>query len=107
MGDVDVDIGANASAEGGGDDEGVDAASRRVVDIVDTCRLVVRIELLYATLGSKDFFSQLQVALFRSLTNMFWILQEQPTYDKKGFLIYFKVRRGLAHLVGSKTIIIL
>ncbi|WOL18874.1 hypothetical protein Cni_G27671 [Canna indica] len=37
-GAVDVDIGANPSAEGG-DDEGVDDAAVKVVDIVDTFRL--------------------------------------------------------------------
>ncbi|KAI4338520.1 hypothetical protein MLD38_023569 [Melastoma candidum] len=38
-GAVDVDIGANPSAEGGGDDEGVDDQAVKVVDIVDTFRL--------------------------------------------------------------------
>ncbi|CAM0874117.1 unnamed protein product [Alopecurus aequalis] len=38
-GSVDVDIGANPSAEGGGDDEGVDDQAVKVVDIVDTFRL--------------------------------------------------------------------
>ncbi|KAK4405558.1 Translationally-controlled tumor protein [Sesamum angolense] len=38
-GAVDVDIGANPSAEGGEDDEGVDDQSVKVVDIVDTFRL--------------------------------------------------------------------
>ncbi|KAG9139672.1 hypothetical protein Leryth_020092 [Lithospermum erythrorhizon] len=38
-GAVDVDIGANPSAEGGGEDEGVDDAAVKVVDIVDTFRL--------------------------------------------------------------------
>ncbi|KAG0529943.1 hypothetical protein BDA96_05G141000, partial [Sorghum bicolor] len=37
-GAVDVDIGANPSAEGG-EDEGVDDQTERVVDIVDTFRL--------------------------------------------------------------------
>ncbi|XP_042057639.1 translationally-controlled tumor protein homolog [Salvia splendens] len=39
MGAVDVDIGANPSAEGGGEDEGVDDQAVKVVDIVDTFRL--------------------------------------------------------------------
>lgn len=39
-GDVDVDIGANPSAEGG-EDEGVDDTVTKVVDIVDTFRLQV------------------------------------------------------------------
>ncbi|KAL6519822.1 hypothetical protein OROMI_032716 [Orobanche minor] len=38
-GAVDVDIGANPSAEGAGDDEGVDDGAIKVVDIVDTFRL--------------------------------------------------------------------
>jgi hypothetical protein len=53
--DVDALIGANASAEGGGEDESVDDAAVKVVDIVDTFRL-----------------------------------QEQPTFDKKGFMGYMK-----------------
>ncbi|KAF5195347.1 Translationally-controlled tumor protein-like protein [Thalictrum thalictroides] len=39
QGAVDVDIGANPSAEGGGEDEGVDDQAVKVVDIVDTFRL--------------------------------------------------------------------
>ena len=39
--DVDALIGANASAEGGGEDESVDDAAVKVVDIVDTFRLQV------------------------------------------------------------------
>lgn len=39
-GAVDVDIGANPSAEGG-EDEGVDDQAVKVVDIVDTFRLQV------------------------------------------------------------------
>ncbi|WOL18580.1 translationally-controlled tumor protein [Canna indica] len=38
-GSVDVDIGANPSAEGGEEDEGVDDTAVKVVDIVDTFRL--------------------------------------------------------------------
>lgn len=41
VGSVDVNIGANPSAEGDGDDEGVDDQSVKVVDIVDTFRLQV------------------------------------------------------------------
>ena len=55
VGAVDVNIGANPSAEEGGEDEGVDDSTQKVVDIVDTFRL-----------------------------------QEQPTYDKKGFIAYIK-----------------
>ncbi|KAL2644514.1 hypothetical protein R1flu_012101 [Riccia fluitans] len=39
QGALDVDIGANPSAEGGDEDEGVDDTAVRVVDIVDTFRL--------------------------------------------------------------------
>lgn len=41
QGAVDVNIGANPSAEGGDDDEGVDDQTVKVVDIVDTFRLQV------------------------------------------------------------------
>ena len=41
QGAVNVDIGANPSAEGGDDDEGVDDQAVKVVDIVDTFRLQV------------------------------------------------------------------
>jgi len=41
QGAVDVNIGANPSAEGGGEDEGVDDQAVKVVDIVDTFRLQV------------------------------------------------------------------
>jgi hypothetical protein len=53
--DVDALIGANASAEGGGEDEGVNDEAVKVVDITDTFRL-----------------------------------QEQPSFDKKGFMGYMK-----------------
>ena len=39
QGAVNVDIGANPSAEGADDDEGVDDQAKKVVDIVDTFRL--------------------------------------------------------------------
>lgn len=39
-GDVDVDIGANPSAEGG-DDEGVESNTQKVVDLIDAFRLNV------------------------------------------------------------------
>ncbi|GLU08382.1 hypothetical protein SLE2022_253000 [Rubroshorea leprosula] len=67
-GAVDVDIGANPSAEGGGEDEGVDDQAVRVVDIVDTFRL-----------------------------------QEQPPFDKKGFMAYVKkfVKRLTDKLEGE------
>lgn len=40
-GALDVDIGANPSAEGGEEDEGVNDEAVKVVDIVDTFRLQV------------------------------------------------------------------
>eukprot|EP00210_Caulerpa_lentillifera_P002125 g2039.t1 len=40
VGDADVDIGANPSAEGADEDEGVDSSARRVVDLIDASRLV-------------------------------------------------------------------
>ena len=40
LGDVDVDIGANPSAEGGDDDVGGGAGSRKIVDIIESFRLV-------------------------------------------------------------------
>ncbi|KAL8540913.1 hypothetical protein ACS0TY_002243 [Phlomoides rotata] len=54
-GALDVDIGANPSAEGGEEDEGVDDQAVKVVHIVDTFRL-----------------------------------QEQPSFDKKQFILYMK-----------------
>ena len=42
QGAVNVDIGANPSAEGGEDDDGVDDQAVKVVDIVDTFRLQVK-----------------------------------------------------------------
>ncbi|KAF9677986.1 hypothetical protein SADUNF_Sadunf08G0165000 [Salix dunnii] len=49
QGSVDVDIGANPSAEGGNEDEdeGVDDQSVKVVHIVDTFRLQVSFILLF------------------------------------------------------------
>jgi len=41
QGAIDVNIGANPSAEGGDDDDGVDDQAVKVVDIVDTFRLQV------------------------------------------------------------------
>ena len=47
QGSVDVDIGANPSAEGGNEDEGVDDQSVKVVHIIDTFRLQVSFILLF------------------------------------------------------------
>lgn len=45
-GTLDVDIGANPSAEGGGEeDKGVDDQVIKVVDIVDTFRLQVSLQI--------------------------------------------------------------
>lgn len=77
-GAVDVDIGVNPSAEGAGEDEGVDDQAVKVVDIVDTFRLQVCFVLRthYGFVG------------FRGLTLFF--LQEQPPFDKKQFIGYIK-----------------
>ena len=42
-GDVDVDIGANPSAEGGDEDAGGGSTSQKVVDLIDAFRLNVSI----------------------------------------------------------------
>lgn len=42
VGDVEVDIGGNPSAEGGEDGEGVDSSSKKVVDLIDAFRLQVK-----------------------------------------------------------------
>ena len=47
QGAVEVDIGANPSAEGCGEDEGVDDQAVKVVDIVDTFRLQVFVWFYY------------------------------------------------------------
>ena len=83
QGAVDVNIGANPSAEGGGEDEGVDDQAVKVVDIVDTFRLQVCIH-------SYGGFSQIFIYLW-----IMWIiggllLQEQPAFDKKQFVTYMK-----------------
>lgn len=41
QGEIDVNIGANPSAEGADEDEGVDDQAVKVVDIIDTFRLQV------------------------------------------------------------------
>ena len=61
-GAVDVDIGANPSAEGGGEDEGVDDQAVKVVDIVDTFRLQVFCYFYFDVLfTSKNEFLELMV----------------------------------------------
>ncbi|KDO71687.1 hypothetical protein CISIN_1g030941mg [Citrus sinensis] len=53
QGAVDVDIGANPSAEGADEDEGVDDQAVKVVDIVDTFRLQRFIKLLTPKLSEE------------------------------------------------------
>jgi hypothetical protein len=66
--DVDALIDANASAEGGGEDEGVNDEAKKVVDIIGTFRL-----------------------------------QEQPPFNKKGFMAYMKkYLKALTPLVPEK-----
>ena len=48
QGAVEVNIGANPSAEGGCEDEGVDDQAVKVVDIVDTFRLQVCWAMLHS-----------------------------------------------------------
>jgi hypothetical protein len=53
-GAVDVDIGANPSAEGGEEDEGVNDEAVKVVDIVDTFRLQV---ISHSKFGNRVYFN--------------------------------------------------
>lgn len=93
QGAVDVDIGANPSAEGAEDDEGVDDKAVKVVDIVETFRLQVRNYQSLLTLLNY-FFYHLVVGERKSKdTNGFLFcinLQEQPAFDKKQFITYMK-----------------
>jgi hypothetical protein len=84
QGAVDVDIGANPSAEGG-DDEGVDDQAVKVVDIVDTFRLQVG-PIFYS-------FDLCCPGCTVSLICMVFVhpqLQEQPAFDKKQFVTFIK-----------------
>lgn len=87
MGDVDVDIGANPSAEEA--DEGTESTSRKVVDVVDSFRLVVR-----ATSRPADCTN----AALHTLTHSM-MLQEQSGHDKKSFMGYIKVCAGAGHVL--------
>lgn len=79
-----MDIGANPSAEGGGDDEGVDDQAVKVVDIVDTFRLQVALSSITLALVYDAV-----CTLFLCLHSMcFW--QEQPPFDKKQFVTFMK-----------------
>lgn len=87
-GALDVDIGANPSAEGGGEDEGVDDQTVRVVDIVDTFRLQVSGFLFHS---SRYCLLELSTSNARNVSDdVFWWLQEQPAFDKKQFVTYMK-----------------
>lgn len=64
QGAVNVDIGANPSAEGGEEDEGVDDQAVKVVDVVDTFRLQVRTHAKLTTLYFGDFTFIISVTVF-------------------------------------------
>lgn len=86
QGAVDVDIGANPSAEGGGEDEGVDDQAVKVVDIVDTFRLQVwTMIFIYLLLNFSIFLVFSVLSVFVIL-----LLQEQPPFDKKMFVTFIK-----------------
>lgn len=86
QGAVDVDIGANPSAEGGGEDEGVDDQAVKVVDIVDTFRLQVwTMIFIYLLLNFSIFLVFIVLSVFVIL-----LLQEQPPFDKKMFVTFIK-----------------
>lgn len=108
QGAVDVDIGANPSAEGG-EDEGVDDQAIKVVDIVDTFRLQVCflfgfILLLFIVqvvcwklLQSVSFFECGMLVFLSSFPavadaekGLFVFWQEQPAFDKKQFVTFMK-----------------
>lgn len=78
-----MDIGANPSAEGGGEDEGVDDQAVKVVDIVDTFRLQVGMLLIFK--GYWKHLNRIYVLVFVNLG-----FQEQPSMDKKVFLSCIK-----------------
>lgn len=96
-GAVDVDIGANPSAEGA-EDEGVDDSAVKVVDIVDTFRLQV---------GPFIFKNMCLVLKWNVWTKMISSpinQQEQPSFDKKQFVTYMKryIKLLTAKLDGEK-----
>lgn len=86
QGAIDVNIGANPSAEGGGEDEGVDDQALKVVDIVDTFRLQV------GKLKSSRIISIILVEIDFICIYIFFNLgfQEQPPFEKKQFITYMK-----------------
>lgn len=77
-----MDIGANPSAEGGDEDEGVDDQAQKVVDIVDTFRLQV----------SDEFISLFVLVISCGGYCIIFLLglQEQPAFDKKQFVTFMK-----------------
>lgn len=95
QGAVDVDIGANPSAEGGGEDEGVDDQAVKVVDIVDTFRLQVSSNTQLSCLMFSSMYCMLSVCSNRASP----VLQEQPAFDKKQFVTFIK--RYIKNLTGK------
>lgn len=87
QGAIDVDIGANPSAEGAEDDEGVDDQAVKVVDIVDTFRLQVRNYLTFCLSNFSFFF---YFCLWIAKRSVGYYRQEQPPFDKKQFITYMK-----------------
>lgn len=81
---MEVDIGANPSAEGADGDEGVDDQTVKVVDIVDTFRLQVC--GAHFTINLQGFLYTLSGKLIVVL----WFFQEQPPFDKKQFVTWVK-----------------
>lgn len=113
-GAVEVDIGANPSAEGGGDDEGVDDQAQKVVDIVDTFRLqeqppydkkmfVAYMKKYIKTLGAvleeekkKQFMDNIQSAtkyLLSKISDLQFFLGESMDVDK-GTLVFAYYKEG-------------
>ena len=87
QGAVEVNTGANPSAEGG-EDEGVDDQAVKVVDIVDTFRLQVA-----PTSYSPNLCHPIPptcVAPDVLGANCPFYLQEQPAFDKKQFVTFIK-----------------
>lgn len=97
QGAVDVDIGANPSAEGGDEDEGVDDQAVKVVDIVDTFRLQVPIFWPCWYYAYTVMLRYYEVIYVDSTSQFVWNkrmvlcgLQEQPAFDKKQFITFMK-----------------
>ena len=78
-----MDIGANPSAEEA--DEGVESTSRKVVDIIDGFRLVVRCKHICLMQSCVSLLAYVDCVIG---------LQEQAGYDKKLFMGYIKVCIG-------------